>query len=297
MTVDHVDKNRVNNASGNLRWATAAEQNQNRRKQVVGDRSSFNKVGVVLTKDGMSAHFESLTEASQTTGIPVEALSRQASSRGYAITIIKDDDPDLDGETWGKHDVGVMVSTFGRVWHTCMNGGGSKVFPRPNRDGYCHIAVKKKQYHVASLVLETFRGQRPSEAHTPDHKDRNRSNNRLDNLQWADKVEQRRNRTPMKGKTARRRVESRILGSSVWVLHDSTSDAAIHCNVKERRIKGICNPKQYDKSTPSADGHLFTFRWYDDPSQVDFQDEIWLPVIHADWKPGGKYSVIGKGCV
>lgn len=44
-----------------------------------------------------------------------------------------------------------------------------------------------KVYSVAQLVLTTFVGAKPSEKHQPFHKDGNRENDSLENLEWQEK--------------------------------------------------------------------------------------------------------------
>jgi hypothetical protein len=52
---------------------------------------------------------------------------------------------------------------------------------------YVYLKDKKGKYHkhmTAQLVLETFVGPQPSQEHKPFHKDGNKTNNRVDNLEW-----------------------------------------------------------------------------------------------------------------
>lgn len=93
------------------------------------------------------------------------------------------------------------VSNFGRVrsWKKRGNGFG-KTLEKPiilkqgtSRNGYktvrpCQNKVPKT-FSVHCLVLEAFVGQRPSAVHQAAHFDGDPSNNRLDNLRWATRVE------------------------------------------------------------------------------------------------------------
>lgn len=53
-----------------------------------------------------------------------------------------------------------------------------------NSKGYLRVGIGGKRYFVHSLVLEAFVGPCP-EGFECNHKDRNRSDNRLENLEWV----------------------------------------------------------------------------------------------------------------
>lgn len=57
---------------------------------------------------------------------------------------------------------------------------------------YRFILIKKKYYRIHRLVAETFIPN-PENKNTVDHINRNRSDNRISNLRWADMQEQSRN--------------------------------------------------------------------------------------------------------
>ena len=52
------------------------------------------------------------------------------------------------------------------------------------------VQIFKFCYTVHSLVTCAFHGPAPSPQYTANHKDRNRSNNNVDNLEWGSKAEQ-----------------------------------------------------------------------------------------------------------
>lgn len=88
----------------------------------------------------------------------------------------------MDGEEFKRHPVyDFDVSTFGRIRNRRRYTYGS-----PTADGY--RIYNSKRIHI--LVAETFIGPAPSDKHTVHHKDKKRSNNRLDNLVWATDEEQ-----------------------------------------------------------------------------------------------------------
>lgn len=95
-----------------------------------------------------------------------------------------------------------QVSDFGRVQSTTImvrgpHGSAQKRTGRelkPDYSGsYPTVALsvngKKKTYRIHNLVLEAFVGPRPTGMVARHFPDRDTSNNRLDNLSWATKVE------------------------------------------------------------------------------------------------------------
>lgn len=63
------------------------------------------------------------------------------------------------------------------------------------KKGYRRIRFQGEEYRVHKLICETFHGLAPKDGLTADHyPDRNPSNNRADNLRWADMHMQNNNR-------------------------------------------------------------------------------------------------------
>jgi hypothetical protein len=54
----------------------------------------------------------------------------------------------------------------------------------PDKDGYLRTRIKQKSVRIHTLVITTFLGPRP-DGMIIDHIDRNRQNNRLDNLRYC----------------------------------------------------------------------------------------------------------------
>lgn len=58
--------------------------------------------------------------------------------------------------------------------------------------GYMKVKIHNKNYRVHRIILEAFVGECPK-GFECDHKDRNRSNNRVENLRWASRRDNQRN--------------------------------------------------------------------------------------------------------
>ncbi len=101
-------------------------------------------------------------------------------------------EPAVEPETWapvvgfaGRYD----VSTLGRVWSRVTN---RELAGAPTSRGYLSVVLydgsKPKNgtsFTVHSLVAIAFRGQRPKDKPEIDHKDGNKLNNRLSNLEYV----------------------------------------------------------------------------------------------------------------
>lgn len=87
---------------------------------------------------------------------------------------------------WVREDGGVYLSKSGP--HKAHWTYGSK-----DSLGYRQVSIAGKRYLAHRLVAEAYFGEIP-DGYEIDHQDRNRSNNRLDNIRIVSRFENRRNR-------------------------------------------------------------------------------------------------------
>ena len=88
------------------------------------------------------------------------------------------------------------VSNMGRVISTAQSAAGRELAKFQQNGGYMAVGLvaqrgdKAKTFLVHRLVVESFLGAAPSAEHTDvRHKDRNKINNRLDNIVWGTRSE------------------------------------------------------------------------------------------------------------
>lgn len=95
------------------------------------------------------------------------------------------------GEVWKKHPtIDIECSTLGRL-RTSTGKIRTGSIKKPS--GYRNTQISGKTYYVSRLIAETFIPN-PENKPTVDHINRNRSDNRLENLRWYTYVEQQTNK-------------------------------------------------------------------------------------------------------
>lgn len=212
-TVDHKDRDRGNCCAENLQWATAVEQCANRKKVERTTEISMTKRVEVRSGDQLRI-FCSIKAAAAA----LETTRDLLMSRHF-VRFVPDDD--LDGEVWKVHPLGCQASNMGRY----SGDGFKKYFPAASSGGYATVYFRQsagagqKKLRVMNLVLEAFGLNKSNGSDTADHIDRNRSNNRLDNLRWASKRDQAKNRKCPKERHTTCKIKSQEVGTNVWTTH------------------------------------------------------------------------------
>jgi len=100
------------------------------------------------------------------------------------------------------HEVCVIFDkyTFDKNGVVRNKATGEALRPSIDEAGYHCVGVqdvsgKRRGIRIARAIASTFIGPPPTKAHTAEHKDTNRVNDTLENIEWATKEEQNKNRT------------------------------------------------------------------------------------------------------
>ena len=203
LTVDHINRERADNRAINLRWATRKQQSTN------SDKSKSGAIGqpvIQYTIDmGEIKRWPNIMTAAKELGMCNVSIGKACkgklkTSGGFKWAYERQD---LDGEIWKEYISGTLshgsvkdvtntlslepmrmkVSNMGRIklpnYHIVY---GSKA-----AGGYLKYGEPQKLVHV--IIAEAFL---PNLEKKPEvnHKDKDRRNNKVENLEWATRSEQ-----------------------------------------------------------------------------------------------------------
>lgn len=211
-TVNHKDKNILNNNVSNLEWSTMKEQHEHKNasipKKPLGTGNGLRKVSRIdITTNNVLEEYQSITHAikwlydnnatnyKELTDITIRRLrcrlinvakGRDNSAFGYAwkYTVSENDNTEST-EQWDtikpefiNNVKGFEINKQGQV-RNIKTGRILKL----SINRYYLVSIMKKNYLIHRLLALTYI---PNPENKPEvnHKDKNRLNNSLDNLEW-----------------------------------------------------------------------------------------------------------------
>ena len=169
-------------------------------------------------------------------------------------------------ETWAKINgwPNYEVSTYGNV-RNVKTGRILKPIKRPN--GYLKVDLfnnnVQSQQSIHVLVAKTFL---PDTGHNPDgsimvgyhqvnHKDENKENNNLLNLEWCD------SKYNMNYSDTFRKQQKKVQCIETGITYESTADAERKLNLTPNIVRCQINPKCSHKHCTLPDGKKIHFRY------------------------------------
>ncbi len=244
-TVNHKDHNPKNNHVDNLEWSTHSEQiiHQHQKKE---RKIQTNKkiLQIDLTTGNTINTYPNIIYASKKLNIKYSRVITMC-KKGIECDnykLVFEQDIPIEGETWKKHEkTGKMVSSCGRIktWHGNISCGTK------TKEGYMNTVIKKKNYFIHRLVAETFLPN-PKNLPTVNHKDANKSNNNLDNLEWATKKDQMVHiiaNNLVKNKPVKK-VTQYTLSGKIIQSYDSIAEASRITGANNAHISAVCKGKE-----------------------------------------------------
>jgi len=178
-TVDHKDKNKINNDLKNLRWATQIEQLYNRNKYIK------HNIREIVQKDNENNHIKTWTSMKEiiknnnkySKSTIYQVLSgriKRAYNYKWEYNISS-----LDNEEWRRHPIhNLFLSNKGRFKE---KENGIPKYGSDNGKGII-INIKQKRYYVHRLIIECFRGIKSYRQVL--HINGNKSDNNIENLKY-----------------------------------------------------------------------------------------------------------------
>jgi hypothetical protein len=200
-TVNHIDRNKSNNSISNLEWATMSEQNYHSAKTMSSNRPYLFKkiVQKTLTEDFIQI-FNSIKDASNwiiNSKLTIQKNITNISSNICAVANGKkklaynykweyfNSEEIIINEIWKEipyqiiSKYGYQVSNQGRFKN---NNIIKEKFSTTH--GYIRLSINHKSYLLHRLILLTFL-ENPENKEQVNHKDGNKTNNNLENLEWV----------------------------------------------------------------------------------------------------------------
>ena len=169
-----------------------------------------------------------------------------------------------------------QVSSFGRF----KSSFGVISTPKPKKNGYISVQVNNKRHYIHVLMAIAFALPKRDDQDEVDHIDGNPSNNRLENLRWANRSEQIQHSyatNEARGSNAQKTskpVEGRELGAEEWVPYASNMEASRELGLDHGAISRCCRGKV--KQTGG-----YEFRWGDANEAAVLLGEVWKPYESA----------------
>jgi molybdenum-dependent DNA-binding transcriptional regulator ModE len=137
---------------------------------------------------------------------------------------------------------------------------------KPNEDGYIRVYIYNKTFAIHRLVAFTFL-QNPENKETVNHKDGNKLNNNVDNLEFATNKEQQKHKFENGlGNNFTSKIKQYDLNWNLIKQHTSISSAAKEMNISKASIQGVLI--KYRKTTA---GYIWR---YSDDTDIDFTEKI-----------------------
>ena len=207
-TVNHINNIRTDNRLCNLEWSTMSEQNIHKYKtnKIFNKRINIKSIWRIdISSNEKIEKYESTTLAAKwiknnnLTKSTNELNLRQnlikvsngknKTAYGYKWQYEEMNNYIYDDEIWKEISYelikinGYLVSNYGRIK---FNGKIKQL--NKNSSGYVHVGVSGKACKIHRLVAFTFLPN-PENKELVNHKDGNKTNNKLSNLEWATSLE------------------------------------------------------------------------------------------------------------
>jgi hypothetical protein len=207
-TINHIDSNPSNNNVINLQWATMTEQNQHKsldKRKILKPINHMPVLKIDIKTETLIEHYKSISDASKwiidnkltsiteynknnisiiSSKICAVANNKRNNAYGFKWKYYFEDY--TNNEIWKEIPLKIIgkesyfVSNLGRY----KNNKGQIKNNYKHSSEYKRISIDRKSYLLHRLVELTF-SENPHNKEFVNHKDGNKLNNSLDNLEWT----------------------------------------------------------------------------------------------------------------
>ena len=284
--VNHKNHNRLDNRVENLEWTTS--QNNSIHSRTNLNRQTCKKVIIRyedVEKTKIMKRYESINDAAKDIGIAISTIS--ALLRGvkkskqyffkYEQTKIQYNTQDLLDNNFEpvKNHPQYLIHKDSRIFSIRR-----KIFLKPytSHDNYFSVSLNKNSYNVHRLIAIQFLPN-PDNKPLVNHKDGNKFNNHVDNLEWATNSENVNHAIDTGLNPINKPVNQYTLDGEYITTYKSLTDA---CRVLKLTKNGSCVISQCCKGVYKS-AHGFIWKFADDDT----------PVVPVEIKKIKQYSLNG----
>jgi hypothetical protein len=259
LQIDHINSDKTDNSIKNLQALNSHDHNQKtfknntdaRLKQAVKMRkkillTELDKNEKIISEKVYNCA-EELEEVLDCARVTIARYAKKEIK--YNNYLLKYVEEKIDNEIWKtiENDTrfeGYEFSNIGRIKKKRSN---IITFGNLNNDGYYFVNINEYRYTMHYLICLAFNGKPNGEYGneiTVDHLDRNKINNKSENLKWATRIEQATNTSKVKRVIAKYMDTNEIIG-----IYLSASDAGRQYGLDCSTISKVCrgNRRSYGK--------------------------------------------------
>jgi plasmid maintenance system antidote protein VapI len=280
-TIHHINFIRNDNRVENLQWATVIEQNNNKmnKKYIIHHsnnviwRLSLNNEKIekyFFLKDAVEWCIQNNITDNNLHRIVNKNISNVTTGKkysAYGYKWIRQNDVEISNEIWKEVPIeytnnmkNIWVSNTGKIKYN-----NNKITYGHSSGGYLKISFNKKSFFVHRIVAQAFIDNIDNKEYI-NHKDGNRTNNNIDNLEWVTPKENTEHAINTGLSSVTKKIIQFDLNMNKINEFMSINDAAKILNIKRQNISAVCEGKSL-----TAGGFIFLFKNdYDPNKQYNF---------------------------
>lgn len=185
-TVDHINRIRHDNRVDNLQWATHKEQLNNQKQRSINNNRGIWKIDA--TTNTKLKYYNTIKEASLDTINKIDGYKNISScalgktNTAYSYKWEYNNEVNINDDEWKLY-----LAIRKNKYYVSNNGkvrNNKRILKPTINDGYCSININNESTYVHILVAKLFIDN-PDNYNIVNHKNGNRQNNTIDNLEWT----------------------------------------------------------------------------------------------------------------